>query len=255
MLTRARRAIALARGAVARDDLGYQLLRRVGRWLAPEYRFQWPQMDWWRDEWFNDYLRRFGELNGLNAGRRWTVYQLARLVAGVPGDTAECGVFEGAGSFLICAATQHQGGRSRTHYIVDSFEGLSEPDAVDGGSWRRGNLSCDIETVRRNLAGFDRLSWCKGWIPEAFGCIPATGFAFVHIDLDLYQPTRDSIEFFYPRMSTGGIIVCDDYGFTTCPGATKAIDDFLAGRPEQMIALPCGGGFLIKGAATAAGVR
>jgi hypothetical protein len=49
----------------------------------------------------------------------------------------------------------------------------------------------------------------------------------------------------------GGIIVCDDYWFTTCPGATKAVDEFLADKPEKMLPLAQGGGFLIKGQATA----
>ncbi|HEX3704868.1 MAG TPA: TylF/MycF/NovP-related O-methyltransferase, partial [Vicinamibacterales bacterium] len=49
----------------------------------------------------------------------------------------------------------------------------------------------------------------------------------LHIDVDLYEPTRDSIAFLYERMNPGGIVVCDDYGFMTCPGATKAIDEFL----------------------------
>src|SRR5688572_31529904 len=42
-------------------------------------------------------------------------------------------------------------------------------------------------------------------------------------DVDVYQPTRDSLEYFYPRLVTGGILVCDDYGW---PGARKAVDDF-----------------------------
>ena len=61
------------------------------------------------------------------------------------------------------------------------------------------------------------------------------------------QPTIDSVSFFYPRLSPGGILVCDDYGFTTCPGATRAIDEFFAGKPEKMLALGGGGGFVVKG--------
>ena len=42
-------------------------------------------------------------------------------------------------------------------------------------------------------------------------------------------------------------MTCDDYACTTCPGATKALDDFLKDRPEKMIALDAGAGFFIKG--------
>ena len=52
-------------------------------------------------------------------------------------------------------------------------------------------------------------------------------------------------------ITDGGVIVVDDYGFTSCPGATRAADEFLAGRPEQMLRLSGGGGFLVKGIRTA----
>jgi len=68
----------------------------------------------------------------------------------------------------------------------------------------------------------------------------------VYIDVDLYGLTRDSLAFFYPRMQTGGINLCDDHGITTCPGATAAFNEYLLDKPETMIGLPCGGGFLIK---------
>ena len=48
----------------------------------------------------------------------------------------------------------------------------------------------------------------------------------------------------------GGLILCDDYGFTSCPGATKAINEFLQDKEEKMISLSGGGGFLIKGTET-----
>jgi hypothetical protein len=70
-------------------------------------------------------------------------------------------------------------------------------------------------------------------------------FSFVHLDVDLYQPTHDSLAFFYPRMVTGGIIVCDDYGFDSCPGAKKALDDFFRDK-EEIINVPTGQAFVIK---------
>src|SRR5665647_2396290 len=83
-------------------DYRFVLLAKLGEILYPGYRFKWPQMDWVRDADFNAYLSRFGELNSWNSERRWIVWQLLRLTAEVPGDTAECGALEGAGSYLIC---------------------------------------------------------------------------------------------------------------------------------------------------------
>jgi O-methyltransferase len=247
-----RQLVSALRDPEAAAHVRFTVARRIARRVYPRYRFQWPQVAWWDDQEFNAYLARFNELDGFNTGRRWTMYQLLRLIAAVPGNTAECGVFQGAGSFLIANAGPDPRGQPRTHFIFDSFEGLSAPSAVDGSYWSAGNLACSLETVQSKLAALPHLRWHKGWIPQVFEGVERERFAFVHIDVDLHDPTRDSVAFFYPRMNAGGIIVCDDYGFTTCPGATKAIDEFLEDKAERMIALPFGGGLLIKGCKTGA---
>ena len=53
-------------------------------------------------------------------------------------------------------------------------------------------------------------------------------YSFVHIDVDLYQPTLDSHEYFFERLHKGGIIVCDDYGYSQFPGASLAVDKFIS---------------------------
>ena len=236
-----------------RDVLSrFYLMRSVGKIILPEYRYKWPQMVWWDNERFNDYLETFGELAHMNTDRRWILYQFLRIVEAVPGDTAECGVYHGASSYLICSFTHQSRNYRRTHFMFDSFEGLSAPSSLDGDHWRAGALAWELDDVKRRLAKFQNLSWHKGWIPERFVDVEDRDFAFVHIDVDLYQPTLDSINFFYDRMNSGGVIICDDYGFTSCPGATLAIDEYLSDKAEKMIPLSCGGGFMIKGCQTAA---
>lgn len=230
--------------------LRFEILRRIGKILVPTYRFKWPYMGWWDDTMFNDYLVKFHEINGMNTDRRWMLYQLMRLVKNIPGDTAECGVYRGAGSYIICKINQENKSFQKKHYLFDSFEGLSEPLKSDGEYWTQGDLSCPLEILKNNLSEFSRVSIHQGWIPERFSDVEHLTFCFVHIDVDLYLPTFDSLNFFYPRMSKGGVIICDDYGCTTCPGATKAIDQFLQDKKEKMIALSGGGGFLIKGIET-----
>lgn len=232
-------------------DYRFVLLAKVGGVLYPQYRFKWPQMDWIKDEDFNTYLKRFGELDSWNSERRWVVWQLMRLTMGVQGDTAECGSFEGAGSYLICKANKEK----RHHHIFDSFEGLSRPDGSDGTYWQEGGLARGEDVVAGNLAEFSDYTLYRGWIPSRFDEIAGRHFSFVHIDVDLHQPTLDSLAFFYPRMNEGGIIICDDYGSSVCPGATRAVNEFLADKPEKMIPMPCAGGFLIKGISTAPTLR
>ena len=227
------------RNAASRDPLRrLRALRLAADWLLPDYRLTWFQYDWWHDAAFNAYLDKFGERDGYNTHRRWMLHQLLKLVRDLPGDTAECGAFLGASSWLMCEL-------GRTHHIFDSFQGLSSPDAIDGDHWQEGVLSASEEAVLANLAPNQPVLH-KGWIPDRFADVADRQFAAVHVDVDLYRPTRDSIEFFYPRLNQGGIFVCDDYGFTTCPGATKAVDDFMSGKPETVVSLDCGGCFFVK---------
>lgn len=227
----------------------FRLLRRAARWLLPNYRLTWPDLSWWRDAVFTEYLSRFGELDGLNTHRRWNLAQLMRLVEGVPGDTAECGVFQGAGSFLM-ATINGQAAELRRHLVFDSFEGLSAPGAVDGDHWQVGDLSASKAVVERNLAGVEGVELHAGWIPQCFAGCEDRRFAFVHIDVDLHDPTRDSLAFFYPRMNPGGIILCDDYGVDTCPGASRAVDEFFADKPEAGVSLSTGACFVMVGCTT-----
>jgi O-methyltransferase len=231
----------------------FAILREIGAIVLPEYRFKWPQLDWWSNEAFTGYLRRFSELHDNNTDRRWMLWQLLRLVDSLTGDTAECGVYAGASSYLICRRNRLLSGTPRRHYVCDSFEGLSAPSEHDGCHWTAGDLACDEATVRRNLAEFeDSTVFVKGWIPASLSSVPADReFSFVHVDVDLYQPTLDSVRFFYPRMQHGAVLLCDDYGFETCPGATRALDEYFRDKPEKVVAMCSGGGFIIKGRQTA----
>lgn len=228
-----------------------RLLRLAGKLLVPSYRFKWPQLEWWQNREFTRFLDRFDELSVLNTDKKWMVHQVLRWVAHVPGDTAECGVFRGATSYLICAANRRAVDGTKTHHLFDSFAGLSDPGATDGTHWAKGDLACGIDEVRAALAEFPNVAFHPGWIPERFAEVAEKRFSFVHVDVDLAEPTRQSIEFFYPRMERGGIIVCDDYGLTTCRGATDTVDQFLADKPEKMLVLPDGGGVLMVGVPTA----
>lgn len=227
-------------------------LAACARLFLPEYRLKWPQIEWWLNKPFTAYLKRFNEHENMNTDRRWNQMQMMRLVAEVPGDTAECGCYQGAASYLICSQNR-QSILPRRHHIFDSCEGLSEPSPFDGTHWVAHSLAAAEAEVYERLQPFvGEYTLYKGWIPERFAEVNNTMFCFVHIDVDLYTPTRDSIAFFYPRLSSGAVVICDDYGFTSCPGATKAIDDFLADKPEKILPLASGGGFFIKGIATSA---
>jgi hypothetical protein len=227
-----------------RDAAGYSLMVRFARWALPGYVATKGGKSWFADaEFFRAYDRLVpGDLR-RSAERKYFLRSLLPLADGLPGDTAECGVWNGASSWFIC---RHFAGSDKTHHGFDSFEGLPEPAAVDGPYWRRGDCFASEADARANLADFP-VNLYAGWIPERFAEVEDRRFCFVNVDVDLYESTRDSIEFFYPRMVPGGVMVFDDYGSEMqSPGAGRAIDEFAAERPEPLIKAPTAQAFLIK---------
>ena len=163
--------------------------------------------------------------------------QLFRESLPLEGLVAECGCFRGLSSFLLCSTLKfaHGGFDGSGYRIFDSFMGLSEPRPEDAiadtgpdteeirGTARAGRLAASLDHVKAALSSFPRIEYFPGWIPDAFPPDTGARYRFVHVDVDLYQPTRDSLEYFFPRMVPRGIIVCDDYGW---PGARKAVEEF-----------------------------
>jgi hypothetical protein len=204
----------------------------------------------WRDDktFFDDFNRMSPE-NPYSQDRKWTLREYVKFNNALPGDLAECGCYVGTSAFFIAQASTH--GKL---YLFDSFQGLSAPDATDKNiaesvmPWTEGggDLTASEATLRHNLARYDTIEVFPGWIPERFAEVADHEFRLVHIDVDLYQPTRDSLNFFYPRLVKGGVIVMDDYGFKTCPGATRAADELAASQGIEILHLATGQGVIMK---------
>lgn len=240
-----RRLYAVARSEqdrFAREHAGWTLLARVAAHTCPSYVVTDYAKLWFEDDDFLAQYRRLVPGNDRSADRKYFLRSLLQLADGLPGDTAECGVYEGATSWFIC---DYFRGSGKAHHAFDSFEGLPEPTHPDGRYWQPGDLKTAEDRARATLTGF-KVNFYPGWIPERFAEVMNRQFCFVHIDVDLYQPTRDSLEFFYPRTAAGGVIVCDDYGSALCPGATRAMEEFMADRPEPIVRCPTGQAFIVR---------
>ena len=235
----------LARDRNFSEAQRHGLLYAISRKLLPHFSINDRGRYFLKDQAFRAYFERFlGKTgNWLNYERRWTVGQMLRLLTRVPGHLAECGVYEGGASYQLCRFAEANG---RRVHLFDSFEGLSSPNENDGDHWKRGALSSPEDVLRKNLSEFDCFETFPGWIPSAFDRVADQTYCFVHIDVDLEQPTYDSIAFFYPRLAPGGIMMLDDHGYETCPGARKAALEFMSDKPEPVVDLATGQGMILK---------
>lgn len=226
-------------------ERAYAALEQCFAILYPEAKLGEDKKLFWGDKEFIGIYENLCGSNYRSLERKYTVYQLVRSLDFLDGDVAECGAYNGSTAYMLALAGERVR-RPRHLHLFDSFEGLSSPTELDGDYWQAGALAVSEEVARRTMQRFGNVSFYRGWIPERFGDVDDRTFCFVHIDVDLYQPTLDSLAFFYPRLVSGGMLVCDDYGFSSCPGATRAVDEFFADKPETVIHIPTGQGFIIK---------
>jgi O-methyltransferase len=189
---------------------------------------------------------RFDRNNYRSFDRKFAMKELLKLALPLDGDVAECGVFRGASAFLLAKGIAAQAPDKRLH-LFDSFAGLSEPNAeIDSGHWHSGDLACDLAEVASNIDQYvNFIVFHPGWIPEHFFEVKEKRFCFVHIDVDLFAPTHDALAFFGPRVVPGGLIICDDYGFETCPGARRAMDEYALKSGRTVVQLPTGQGVIL----------
>jgi hypothetical protein len=162
----------------------------------------------------------------------------------IPGAIVECGVWRG-GSMMAVALTLLELEEWRDLYLFDTFDGMPPPgtddrdltgasaadlmDAEDkqtGAVWARSPLA----DVRRNLldTGYaeSRVRFVEGRVEETLPNRAPEQIAILRLDTDWYESTRHELVHLFPRLSTGGVLIIDDYGHWQ--GARRAVDEYLA---------------------------
>lgn len=177
------------------------------------------------------------------------------------GARAECGVFQGFSALFVCraAALKLRGFSGADFHLIDSFEGFPQPQPQDfipvrlgldrtgnAPAFKAGDATASFDQVRSAFRDYPDIRFHRGFIPQVFSALPETRWAFAHIDVDLHQPTLESLAFFYPRMVPGGIIICDDYGSKLFPGAHKAWDNYCQEQHLPFVVLETGQSVLVK---------
>ena len=179
----------------------------------------------------------------LTAYECYTVLSCAKGFKNRPGAFLEVGCYQGGSTKLICEMK----GSDRSFYVCDTFEGLPESTEKDKGVHRKAQYSCSLESVSAYLSAYENVHFVKGLFPDsAAGMIPEDiQFAFVHLDVDLYEGTIKSLEYVFPRMVSGGVVLSHDYSILA--GVKAAFHEFLEVHPEcVLIELPSTQCMLIK---------
>jgi O-methyltransferase len=144
------------------------------------------------------------------------------LAEDVPGDLIECGVWRGGACILMRAVLAAYGDTGRAVWLADSFQGVPRSDPAnyqaDKGiraEFAAGILGVSQDEVRANFERYglldDRVRFLPGWFKDTLADAPIERISVLRLDGDLYESTIQALDALYPRLSSGGYCIVDDY--------------------------------------------
>lgn len=185
------------------------------------------------------------------AWRLHTLTWAAHHCLNIPGDFVECGVYKGF-SFAVVTSYLDFAAVPKTLYLYDTYGGI--PAAFN--SENRSNAVYEKENaenpdaiydhVVQTFAPYSNVKVVRGIIPDTFAEECPEQIALLHIDLNSKKSEIATLEALFDKVSPGGLIVFDDYGWSGYVQQKIAEDEFMCDRNHQILELPTGQGLLIK---------
>ncbi len=165
----------------------------------------------------------------------------ARQSLRIEGDFVECACYKGISARIICDYVE-LGKSDKKYYLYDLFEHSSEMSHHS-----MPEHSVDLYTqVAKRFADLQQVHVTQGAIPEILHQVSPDKIAFLHLDLNNTSAELGALELLFDRVSTGGIIILDDYGWLAYRAQKEAEDPFFEKRGYRVLELPTGQGLLIK---------
>lgn len=211
--------------------------RRLGAMFQPD-----SQAEFNAHPEFDEVFRRWTQgdnFRGLDKARVWSlILNIKQVLKTSSGALAELGVYKGQCSALMSYYAEKFG---RTMYLLDTFSGFSTRQFEEGMEENKAVAFKDtsLECAQAVVGSYRGNRWVVGMFPESVTQeMRDEKFAFVSIDCDIYEPIREGLKFFWPRMVAGGMIFVHDYSSGYWPGATRATDEFCEANKARGMLLP-----------------
>jgi O-methyltransferase len=174
----------------------------------------------------------------VDAYRRYELWQLVGEAAKLPeGDLLEVGVWRGGTGALIAQRARLSGLRDRV-FLCDTFAGVVKSGVNDPWYSDGEHADADVEYARSLLhrLGLEDVEILVGVFPdEVAERLAERRFRFCHLDVDVYESTRDAFEWLWGRLVPGGLVVFDDYGFATCDGVRRFVEEERANEGRVVV--------------------
>ncbi|WP_152015658.1 TylF/MycF/NovP-related O-methyltransferase [Bosea sp. EC-HK365B] len=169
--------------------------------------------------------------------RHYELWRLALQMGHIDGDFLEVGVWTG-GTGVLLAHAAARCNASRIVHLCDTFEGIVKAGEHDpfykGGEFSDTSLEAVQARVDRNNLPNVRIH--RGMFPDDTASkLESLCFSLIHIDVDVYQSARQTFEWAWPKVSVGGAVVFDDYGWVDCAGVIKFVNEDVYGLSDGVV--------------------
>lgn len=173
-------------------------------------------------------------------------YELYKMASDIPGAIIECGVFKG-NSLSRFAMFRSLFGNTYSKKIIgfDTFGKFPTTKFVDDRKFRAkliddaGEQSISKEQLTKVLKHKEvnkNVELVKGditrTVPAYLKLHPELRISLLNVDTDIYEPVVTILEYLYPKVAKGGIVVLDDYG--VFPGETKAVEEYFKDKSVEI---------------------
>ncbi|HVB19871.1 MAG TPA: TylF/MycF/NovP-related O-methyltransferase [Candidatus Paceibacterota bacterium] len=180
--------------------------------------------------------------------RMHVLYWAGTYAKNIPGDFVDCGVNTG-----FCARSlMHYIGfekLDKKYFLMDTFGGLDPKYSTEEEMKIHKTMHYDqqdlYETVKKTFEGFNA-EVIKGTVPETLPLVQTDAICFLHLDMNAALPEVSAIDFFWKKISKGGVILFDDYSYEGNHAMKEAHDTWAKKHGVQILSLPTGQGLIIK---------
>jgi O-methyltransferase len=171
----------------------------------------------------------------------------ARQAAKLDGDFVECGVNEGWLSLTICHYLDFNA-LAKSFYLFDTYQGIPKEQIAESEAVRAAlhHYPDCYELAKERFAEFPRAKLVRGKVPDTLNNVAIDRVSYLSIDMNIEKPERAAIEFFWPKLVVGGVVVLDDYAFGGYEKQHDSMDQFAAKVGVTILTLPTGQGLIFK---------
>lgn len=196
---------------------------------------------------------KLAQRRGGNSGIAYRAYiacWAARKAANLAGDFVECGVHKGTLSRTIINYVGFEK-LDKKFYLLDTFAGfdyryVTEKEATTVAPEGRYPKVGTYEYVQETFQDFSNVELIKGSVPDTLSEIKSDKVAYLSVDMNCAEPTRAALEFFWDKLVSGAVIVCDDYAWRGYIEQRETINEFAKSKGTDILTLPTGQGLIFK---------